>query len=60
MEVSDRNASVPLCFQRGFVIENVFKENRIMEITFIGHSCFLIELPDVYLLFDYYRGELRN
>lgn len=29
-----------------------------MEITFIGHSCFLIELPDVYLLFDYYRGEL--
>lgn len=27
-------------------------------VTYIEHSCFLVELPSCYLLFDYYKGEL--
>lgn len=29
-----------------------------MNITYITHSCFLVELDSCYLLFDYYRGTL--
>ena len=29
-----------------------------MNITYITHSCFLVELDCCYLLFDYYRGKL--
>ena len=29
-----------------------------MEITYIGHSGFLVELEDRCLLFDYYQGEI--
>jgi len=29
-----------------------------MEITYIGHSGFLVELEKIYLLFDYYEGEI--
>lgn len=29
-----------------------------MNITYITHSCFLVELDRCYLLFDYYRGKL--
>ena len=29
-----------------------------MEITYIGHSGFLVELSDYYFLFDYFEGEL--
>lgn len=31
-----------------------------MKITFIEHSCFLIETPDSYLLFDYYGSGLSQ
>ncbi|MBE5870927.1 MAG: MBL fold metallo-hydrolase [Lachnospiraceae bacterium] len=31
-----------------------------MKITYIDHSGFLVELSDCYLIFDYYRGELRG
>lgn len=31
---------------------------RKMEITYIGHSGFLVELSSLYLLFDYYEGKL--
>lgn len=27
-------------------------------VTYIEHSCFLVELPDCYLLFDYFKGEI--
>jgi L-ascorbate metabolism protein UlaG (beta-lactamase superfamily) len=30
----------------------------IMEITYLGHSGFLVETSDAYFLFDYIRGEL--
>lgn len=29
-----------------------------MNISYITHSCFLVELDSCYLLFDYYRGTL--
>ena len=29
-----------------------------MKITYIYHSCFLVETADCYYLFDYYKGEL--
>lgn len=29
-----------------------------MEITYIGHSGFLVTLPEVYFLFDYYQGDI--
>ena len=31
-----------------------------MKITYIDHSGFLVELSECYLLFDYYRGDLRG
>lgn len=31
---------------------------RFMKITYIYHSCFLVETSDCYYLFDYYRGNL--
>ncbi len=30
----------------------------MIKVTYLGHSGFLAELEDVYLLFDYYKGEL--
>ena len=30
----------------------------MMKVTFLGHSGFLTETDDMYLLFDYYKGEL--
>ncbi|WP_167958268.1 MBL fold metallo-hydrolase [Anaerosporobacter faecicola] len=30
----------------------------ITNVTYIKHSCYLVELTDAYLLFDYYEGEL--
>lgn len=30
----------------------------MMRVTYLGHSGFLAELEDAYLLFDYYKGEL--
>ncbi len=30
----------------------------MMDITFLGHSGFLVELENAYLLFDFYKGEL--
>lgn len=30
----------------------------MMRITYLGHSGFLVELEDSYLMFDYYKGEL--
>ena len=29
-----------------------------MKITYIHHSCFVVELDDCILIFDYYKGEL--
>lgn len=31
-----------------------------MKITYIGHSGFLVEMEQVYLLFDYYKGKIPN
>ena len=30
----------------------------MMKVTYIYHSCFLVETSDFYCLFDYYRGTL--
>lgn len=35
-------------------------EEKYMKITYIGHSGFLVELPDTVLLFDYYEGEMPD
>lgn len=35
-------------------------EDIYMNITYLSHSGFLIELDDVYFLFDYYEGELPD
>ena len=31
-----------------------------MEITYIGHSGFLVEMQDAYFLFDYYQGDIPD
>ena len=31
---------------------------NIMEITYIGHSGFYVELEEALLLFDYYKGSM--
>ena len=31
-----------------------------MKITYLRHSGFLVEMTQVWLLFDYYRGEIRH
>ena len=30
----------------------------MIKVTYLGHSGFLAEVEDMYLLFDYYKGEL--
>lgn len=34
------------------------REESFVKITFICHSCFLVETAECYYLFDYYKGEL--
>ena len=36
----------------------MIRKAPVMTITYIYHSCFLIETPDCYYLFDYYKGAL--
>lgn len=35
-----------------------YREDRFMKITYIHHSSFSVEFPDIVFLFDYYAGEL--
>ena len=38
----------------------IFSERRYeMKITYIEHSCFLVETAECYMLFDYYCGDVQ-
>ena len=48
-----RYSSVSLQGKRSYFI-------KVMKITYINHSGFLLETKDCYYIFDYYKGELPN
>ncbi len=56
MYIAKRTMSIYMVMQM-LTIRRMENENR-MKITYLGHSGFLVETKEHYLLFDYYTGKL--